>query len=319
MKIWTNAELPESSFKILKEGLAGHELVISTQQVSNLTAPGHSENLPGCDIAFGQPDPSQVISETSIRWAHITSAGYTRYDTKDFFDAIQSRQGAFTNSSSVYDEPCAQHLLAFMLAHSRELLEAFSAQGKMEWRQGLIRRQSTLLKGSKAVILGYGAIAKRLAEFLTPFQMELKGFRRNVRGNETIPTFAMDDLPLHIGDADHVINILPSNPHSDGMFTSDLFAELKHGSVFYNIGRGTTVDQSALLSALETGQLSAAYLDVTTPEPLPSDHPLWKVPNCYITPHTAGGFADEHEALVKHFLANLQRFIASERLLDRVI
>jgi phosphoglycerate dehydrogenase-like enzyme len=97
------------------------------------------------------------------------------------------------------------------------------------------------------------------------------------------------------------------------------FAAMKRGAIFYNVGRGGTVDQDALLAALEREQLGAAYLDVTVPEPLPHDHPLWSAPRCYITPHTAGGHSDEHERFVQHFLDNLKRFTAGEALMDRVM
>jgi phosphoglycerate dehydrogenase-like enzyme len=85
------------------------------------------------------------------------------------------------------------------------------------------------------------------------------------------------------------------------------------------VGRGTTVDQTALLAALQSGRLAAAYLDVTDPEPLPVDHPLWSAPNCYITPHSAGGHRTEPMRLAGHFLDNLRRFERGEPLLDRVI
>jgi phosphoglycerate dehydrogenase-like enzyme len=100
---------------------------------------------------------------------------------------------------------------------------------------------------------------------------------------------------------------------------ADRLSAVKHGTVFYNVGRGTTVDQDALLAALKSGQLSAAYLDVTDPEPLPTEHPLWTTPNCYITPHSAGGHKTEQERLVQHFLDNLRRFEKGETLQDRVI
>jgi phosphoglycerate dehydrogenase-like enzyme len=89
--------------------------------------------------------------------------------------------------------------------------------------------------------------------------------------------------------------------------------------VFLNIGRGTTVDQDALVSALTGGVMAAAYLDVTEPEPLPADHPLWAAPNCIITPHSAGGHVDEPARLVAHFLDNLTRFRAGQPLRDRVV
>jgi phosphoglycerate dehydrogenase-like enzyme len=91
------------------------------------------------------------------------------------------------------------------------------------------------------------------------------------------------------------------------------------GAVFYNIGRGTTVAQDALLDALRSGRLGAAWLDVTEPEPLPDEHPLWAEPNCFITPHVAGGHVGEAKTLVRHFLKNFDRFICRKPLLDRVM
>jgi phosphoglycerate dehydrogenase-like enzyme len=94
---------------------------------------------------------------------------------------------------------------------------------------------------------------------------------------------------------------------------------MRKGAIFYNIGRGNTVDQAALLTALQGGHLGAALLDVTEPEPLPPDHPLWSLPNCVITPHMAGGHSSEQERLVDHFLENLRRFERGEPLHDRVV
>ena len=94
---------------------------------------------------------------------------------------------------------------------------------------------------------------------------------------------------------------------------------MKPGAVFYNIGRGTTVDQAALVTTLNSGRLAAAWLDVTDPEPLPPGHPLLSAPNCHLTPHIAGGHRNEAESLVRHFLDNFQRFVAGTPLQDRVI
>ena len=112
---------------------------------------------------------------------------------------------------------------------------------------------------------------------------------------------------------------MPASPETDRFFSADAFARLKPSAIFYNIGRGTTVDQQALATALTTGRLAAAYLDVTDPEPLPSDHFLWKAPNCHITPHTAGGHAEEFLDSVRHFLENLKRFQSGQPLIDRIM
>ena len=93
----------------------------------------------------------------------------------------------------------------------------------------------------------------------------------------------------------------------------------KSGARFYNVGRGATVDQDALLEGLKSGRIGAAYLDVTSPEPLPPGHPLWTAPNCFITPHTAGGRNDEGVELVRHFLANLSTFGTGGPMTDRIL
>ena len=142
--------------------------------------------------------------------------------------------------------------------------------------------------------------------------------RRRPRGDEpveVVPESKLDELLPH---ADHVVNILPENAGTVGFFDARRLRSIRPGAAFYNIGRGTTVDQDALRAALEDGRLSAAYLDVTDPEPLPPDHPLWSAPDCFITPHTAGGRDDEFSQLVRHFLDNLRRLEAGHDLLDRV-
>jgi len=126
-------------------------------------------------------------------------------------------------------------------------------------------------------------------------------------------------LPQALAAADHVLNLLPDNAESRHFINADRLAAMKPGANFYNIGRGATVDQTALLQALRSGRLGAAWLDVTDPEPLPADHPLRAAPNCFITPHTAGGQVKESEALVRHFVENFHRFLQGTTLSDRIM
>ena len=147
--------------------------------------------------------------------------------------------------------------------------------------------------------------------------MDIVALRRTPRGDEPVPTFGMDALDRELAQADYVANLLPANEASRGLFDAGRFAAMKDGALFLNIGRGTTVDTGALMAALP--RLGGAYLDVTDPEPLPSDHPLWREPKVVITPHSAGGHRGEDVRLVRHFLDNLRRFEAGEPLLDRIM
>jgi phosphoglycerate dehydrogenase-like enzyme len=156
-------------------------------------------------------------------------------------------------------------------------------------------------------------------EMLRPFGMKMAALRRKPKGDEPIPIITQEQLPQALAGADHVINILPDNADSAYFINAARLAAMKPGAIFYNIGRGATVDQTALVQALRSGHLGAAWLDVTHPEPLPAGHPLLTAPNCFITPHTAGGQRDEAEALVHHFLDNFRRFIAGTPLTDRIM
>lgn len=319
LTIWCNSELSDDALAALRAGTTGHRLIMASDPTSNLGSANPGETLSDVDVAFGQPDPGQVIKSERLKWVHLTSAGYTRYDRDDLREALISRKAVLTNSSSVFDEPCAQHLLAFMLAIARALPESMAAQlGTPSWEYAALRPVTRVLRNQKVLILSYGAIARRLIELLAPFRLEITAVRRKVEGDEVVPTFENSRLAELLPDADHVVNILPASPSTNGSIDAKAFGEMKPGATFYNVGRGTTVDQPALIDALNKGHLRAAYLDVTDPEPLPSDHPLWKAPNCYITPHIAGGHSEEMTSLVDHFLQNLRRYENSFPLQDVV-
>jgi phosphoglycerate dehydrogenase-like enzyme len=261
-----------------------------------------------------------VLRSRRLRWIQLTSASYTRYDTDGFRAAAGARGLLITNSSTVFAESCAEHVLAFMLANARRLPLALRSRwehGSAEWNK--LRDAAVPLRYQQVLILGFGAIALRLVELLRPFEMQIVAFRRRPRGNEGIPVVTQERLPQALASADHVIDILPDNADSAQFMSAGRFAAMKPGAVFYNIGRGATVDQKALLDALQSGRLEAAWLDVSDPEPLPLDHPLVAAPNCFITPHTAGGHRNESESLVRHFLDNLRRFLAGSELRDRIM
>ena len=305
----------------LRRGVGPHKLIQpGVRSASNLVAATADPLLAEADIALGQPDADQVAALPNIRWVHLTTAGYTRYDTDAFRAAMKARGAIVTNSSMVYDEPCAEHVLSMMLAVSRQLPQCWVDQSTARgWRAAEHRIRCHLLENQTALILGFGAIARRLVELLQPFKMNLVAVRRTISGREPIRTLPYSQLRELVPTADHVINILPSNPTTDGLFSAELIRLMKPTAMFYNIGRGPTVDQAALQRALEQNAIAGAYLDVTDPEPLPPDHPLWKLPNCWITPHTAGGHADEFERIIRHFLDNLRRFETGEALLDRIV
>lgn len=321
--IWTNHGFRPADLELLKQGLAagGHQLVHSPKSSASVLAAGASDpTMEGADIVFGQPDLGDVLRSTRLRYVALSTAGYTRYDTQEFREAMTRRGTLVTSSSHVFADPCAQQVLGCMLALARNLPSQLRNQdGPREWRYLEDRFTATVLTGQSFLLLGFGTIGQRLAQLLAPFGGKVTAYRRTPRGDEGVEVITDAGLPAALAKADHVVNVLPDSPATKAFMNAARFAQMKPGARFYNIGRGTTVDQDALVAALKSGRLNAAYLDVMEPEPLPPQHPLWSAPNCYITCHVGGGTGDQDTKLVRQFLENLRRFEQGAALIDRII
>jgi phosphoglycerate dehydrogenase-like enzyme len=322
LTIWTNTHVPPDLNEKLVATLSPHRLIQAADKTANnLAGAAADPGLATADIALGQPHPKQVAACPKLKLVQLTTAGYTRYDTAEFRDAVKRNGTAVCNASSVYAEPCAQHALAMMLAFNRRLPQSLDNQrGPRDWPYLPLRSESKLLNGQTVLLVGYGAIARRLGQLLAPFEMNLIGFRRNPAGDENgVRMLHIGQLDDWLGRADHVVNILPLSRETEQFFNIERLAKLKRSAYYYNIGRGATNDEYALWTALETGHFAAAYIDAFAAEPLPKDDPLWHAPRCFITPHTAGGHANEYERHVEFFLDNLRRFRAGEEVIDRIM
>jgi phosphoglycerate dehydrogenase-like enzyme len=166
------------------------------------------------------------------------------------------------------------------------------------------------LEGQTVVIVGHGSIGRALEARLSPFGVRVIGVSRHGRDGSQ-PVSALPDL---LPTADVVVDLLPLTPETEKLVSRDFLARMKPGSLFVNAGRGATVDTEALLDALRAGRVSAA-LDVTEPEPLPADHPLWRAPNVLITPHIAGATARWFPRGYRFAGEQLRRYVAGQPLL----
>lgn len=321
LTIWCNGKFSDEAEALLAEGAQGHRLVYAENRAASVLVAGKPDPaLAEADVAFGQPDAAQCLVHRRLKWVEVTTAGYTRFDTPEFREDFRARGAAFTNASGVFAEPCAQHVLGMMLALGRQLLASHRDQlTDHSWHYTERRYDSRLLTGQTVLMLGYGAIGRRLTELLAPFRMTIYAVRRQTRSESGVRVIPEADLTRVLPLADHVVNILSDNESTRNYVNARRLGWFKPGARFYNVGRGTTVDQRALLEALQSGRLESAYLDVMEPEPLPPDHLLWTAPNCHITPHTAGGRRDQDEAILRHFLANLEEFSRGEAMTDRVV
>jgi len=321
LTIWTNAKFSDSDTQLLVEGTRAHQLVFAAAASASVLDAGKPDpDLPQADVAFGQPDATQCLALERLRWVEVTTAGYTRFDTPEFRETFRARGAVFSNVSEVFADPCAQHVLAMMLALGRRLLPSYHDQMTTRgWEYAERRYHSRLLTGQTVLLLGFGAIGHRLAELLAPFGLKLIAVRRQTRSERGVRIIPEEHVSSALAEADHVVNILPDNATTRNYVNARRLSCVKPGARFYNVGRGSTVDERALADALRSGRIGEAYLDVFDTEPLPRDHPFWELPNCFITPHTAGGRHDQDTAIVRHFLRNLAAFERGEPMVDRIV
>ena len=213
------------------------------------------------------------------------------------------------NARGVYDAPLAEWVIGAILAMQRGLVEARDAQARREWTA----IEPPELFGRRVVILGLGSIGTAIADRLRPFGVEVIGVGRTAR----VGVRGLADLDEVLRNAEILVNILPLTGDTRGLLDARRLGLLPDGALLVNAGRGRTVDTAALVEELRAGRLRAA-LDVTDPEPLPKDHPLWDLPNVLISPHMAG---DSAASTVRAFeLAGdqVRRFAAGQPLINEV-
>jgi phosphoglycerate dehydrogenase-like enzyme len=211
------------------------------------------------------------------------------------------------NARGVHDIGVAEWVVMAILADFRRLPALVEAQRAAAWPDEDRRRElrGDELHGSTVLVVGFGSIGRALEARLRPFGVEVVGVARRPRAG----VHALDELPRLLPSADVVVCLLPLTTATRGLVDADALARMKPGALLVNAGRGGVVDTAALLEAVRAGRVRAA-LDVTDPEPLPPDHPLWSAPGTLITPHVAGdvrGEVDRAWAFVAEQLTRLAR------------
>jgi phosphoglycerate dehydrogenase-like enzyme len=211
------------------------------------------------------------------------------------------------NARGAYDAPLAEWVVGAILAMERGLVQSRDAQARHAWDA----IEPPELAGRRVVILGLGSIGSAIADRLRPFGVEVIGVGRTARAGVR----GLADLDDILRGAAILVNMLPLTSATAGMLDARRLGLLPDHALVINAGRGRTIDARALVDELRTGRLRAA-LDVTDPEPLPPDHPLWDLPNALITPHMAG---DSPGATVRSFALagdQVRRFAAGEPLVN---
>ena len=264
----------------------------------------------------GPPIDAILDAGRGLQWLHQRGAGIDRIATPK----LVASDLVLTNGSGNHAINIAEHVLGLMLAFARQLPALLRAQDARQWRPPPIESLFEL-SGQTLAVVGAGALGRAVAERAAAFGMRVHGVRRAPDG--ALPsgfaamtsTVAIDNA---LRDAEHVVITLPLTAETQGLFSTARLAAMKPGAHLYNVGRGGIVDHAALLAALRTGHLAGAGLDVTDPEPLPADSPLWAEPNVIVTAHSSGLTPRSYERYQALLLDNIGRFKRGDELLNVV-
>lgn len=249
--------------------------------------------------------PADTLAQSpKLRWIQATSAGVGAR-VQDL--GLRHAPLTITTASGVHADPLAEFALAGVLHFARGLPALATDRSERRWRQGA----ATELAGRHALVVGAGHIGTRIATLLAAFGVTSTGVTRTPRapGPPFGDAVTRDALPDHLPAADILVIATPATDETQAMIGAPELAALPDGALVVNVGRGTTIDEDALVEALRARRLGGAVLDVTRVEPLPQESPLWTVDNVILSPHAAATVASENVKIVEIFTDNLRRYL----------
>jgi phosphoglycerate dehydrogenase-like enzyme len=264
-------------------------------------------------ICTGFWSPEVLEAARQLKFIQVCGAGYNQFD----LDAISARGIRLANGSGVNRNAVSDHAMGLILSVSRRLAEARDNQHKRIWR-GMMSdhaRREDELAGKTLLIYGLGSIGERLARLARAFEMRVVGFKRDPSRHDggADEVHRSSEFEEWLPEADFVALCCPLTEETSNLINESALRAMKREAWLVNVARGGCVDTAALISALEQGHIRGAALDVTEPEPLPTDSPLWGMDNVILTPHTAGETCRYEDNVIDLLVANLDRLWAGEQ------
>ncbi len=272
-----------------------------------------AEQLARATVIFGWPRARDLPNAASLKWFQTMWAG-----SDEYLDVMPAG-ASLTSSSGSNRRSVAEHMLACTLSLCRRLPTYRDSQRAHVWEdEGAMK---TLLDAT-VLVVGAGNIGATYAGLCRALGAKTIGLKRTaapVEGFDQV--YSVDRLDELLPQADVVALVMPHNPQSMGLMNENRIRAMKDDAILISSGRGSVLDQDALARCMQEGKLWGAALDVTEPEPLPADHPLWDIPNLLLTPHVAGGMRLEitRRACIEMAQENLKRYLKGERLKNLVI
>lgn len=269
------------------------------------------------DVIMGNVPVESIRKNDHLEWFQSNFAGPDPY----LVPGVLPENCAVTNATGAYGLAISEWMLGMWLGLCKDLFLYRDRQNRCEW--DAIERPVRSVAGARVLCVGLGDIGSSFARRAHAMGAQVVGVRRHAP--DTCPPYCVrvvgqKDLDAELPQADLVALSLPGTDETVHMFDAARIARMKPGAILMNVGRGTAVDTDALTEALRSGHLFGAALDVTDPEPLPADHPLWKLPNAFITPHISGRFSLPRtlDNIVDIFARNLRHYLNGETLDNQV-
>ncbi len=269
--------------------------------------------LDSAEVLYGIPDVnSQALARTvaanpDLRWVMTMAAGGGSQVVAAGLSEAELQRVTFTTSAGVHGVPLAEWAIFGVFCGTKELPRLQRQQREHAWPVRVVGRP---IEGSTALVVGLGGIGQQVAKRCKALGMTVLGIKRSVSDVDNVDeVHTLDDLPSIVGRADHIIVTLPGTAQTEKLFNADVFAAAKRGVTVVNVGRGTVIDQAALVDALRSGQVGFAALDVFEREPLETDSPLWDMENVLVSPHSGGLDHREDERICDLFCENLRAYL----------
>ena len=303
------AALPAAVRPLLESRLPGDLQARWFATADEALAIGPGAQIGWFDMADKSHMAAAILAATDMKWLNSIYAGVDGMPLA----ALAERGVVLTNGAGINAITIAEYVVMGMLTIAKGYREVVSAQMRHEWLSDAPGKVE--LAGSRALLLGYGAIGKLIEARLAAFDVAVTVVRRTPGAGALGPAQWRERL----GEFDWVILAVPATAETEALIGAAELAAMKPSAVLLNIARGSVIDQAALVDALGARRIAAAFLDVTDPEPLPAQHPLWSLDNAHITMHLSGRSQTlMFRRSAERFLDNLARWRAGEPLLHRV-
>lgn len=272
----------------------------------------HSEDIKNIEIVYGWS--SQLNENESklsqLKWVQKDTAGLDAIPE----DVRNNENILISNMSGVHAVPITENIFGYLLGVARGIIPGIKSQSNNQWDKHIMTNMFSL-KDKKILVYGTGAIGKEIARTSKFFEMKTYGVNSNGRSIQYFDnTYTMESSIEVLEEVDFVINALPLTKASKSYFDNNIFTVMKKSAYFINIGRGESVNDNDLMEVLEDDKIAGAYLDVTSPEPLPESSKLWQTKNLVITPHVSGNVEHFRDMIYPIFKENLDSYLENGTL-----